>query len=204
MSVSGTVYTETVVYSAPEAFAAEAPYQTAIVDAGRRRPGDGPHPGRTGRHRRPRGRRWRPRDGVPFFRKQRRLHETRGTDEPDRGRVRLRCAGEGPRARSAGHATSSTWRSASRTSPPRATSWKRPSRRSTRAGRTTAPPQGQPELREAIAQLRQPHARHPGRAGARLRGARRQADHLLPHAGAARAGRRGDLSRTPASRSTNR
>jgi len=28
---SGTVYTETVVYSAPEAFAAEAPYQTAIV-----------------------------------------------------------------------------------------------------------------------------------------------------------------------------
>ena len=28
---SGTVYTETVIYSAPEAFAAEAPYQTAIV-----------------------------------------------------------------------------------------------------------------------------------------------------------------------------
>ena len=27
----GTVYTETVIYSAPEAFAAEAPYQTAIV-----------------------------------------------------------------------------------------------------------------------------------------------------------------------------
>jgi uncharacterized OB-fold protein len=35
---SGTVYTETVIYSAPEAFAAEAPYQTAIVtlDAGGR------------------------------------------------------------------------------------------------------------------------------------------------------------------------
>jgi uncharacterized OB-fold protein len=28
---SGTVYTETVVHSAPERFAAEAPYQTAIV-----------------------------------------------------------------------------------------------------------------------------------------------------------------------------
>lgn len=35
---TGTVYTETVIYSAPEAFAAEAPYQTAIVtlDAGGR------------------------------------------------------------------------------------------------------------------------------------------------------------------------
>ncbi|HVN04105.1 MAG TPA: OB-fold domain-containing protein [Bryobacteraceae bacterium] len=28
---SGTVYTETVIYSAPEAFAADVPYQTAIV-----------------------------------------------------------------------------------------------------------------------------------------------------------------------------
>jgi uncharacterized OB-fold protein len=28
---SGTVYTETVIYSAPEAFAKEVPYQTAIV-----------------------------------------------------------------------------------------------------------------------------------------------------------------------------
>jgi len=28
---SGTVYTETVVYLAPEAFAADVPYQTAIV-----------------------------------------------------------------------------------------------------------------------------------------------------------------------------
>lgn len=35
---TGTIYTETVIYSAPEAFAAEAPYQTAIVtlDAGGR------------------------------------------------------------------------------------------------------------------------------------------------------------------------
>ena len=35
---SGTVYTETVIYSAPEAFAADVPYQTAIVsldDGGR-------------------------------------------------------------------------------------------------------------------------------------------------------------------------
>jgi uncharacterized OB-fold protein len=28
---AGVVYTETVIYSAPEAFASEAPYQTAIV-----------------------------------------------------------------------------------------------------------------------------------------------------------------------------
>jgi len=28
---SGVVYTETVIYSAPETFASEAPYQTAIV-----------------------------------------------------------------------------------------------------------------------------------------------------------------------------
>ena len=35
---AGVVYTETVIYSAPEAFASEAPYQTAIVslDAGGR------------------------------------------------------------------------------------------------------------------------------------------------------------------------
>ena len=35
---SGLVYTETVIYSAPEAFTSEAPYQTAIVsldDGGR-------------------------------------------------------------------------------------------------------------------------------------------------------------------------
>ncbi len=31
-AIHGTVYTETVVYSAPEAFAAQAPYQTAIVE----------------------------------------------------------------------------------------------------------------------------------------------------------------------------
>jgi uncharacterized OB-fold protein len=28
---AGTVYTETVIYSAPEAFASDVPYQTAIV-----------------------------------------------------------------------------------------------------------------------------------------------------------------------------
>jgi uncharacterized OB-fold protein len=35
---TGVVYTETVIYAAPEAFASEAPYQTAIVslDAGGR------------------------------------------------------------------------------------------------------------------------------------------------------------------------
>ena len=29
--MKGVIYTETVIYSAPEAFASEAPYQTAIV-----------------------------------------------------------------------------------------------------------------------------------------------------------------------------
>ena len=37
-NATGTVYTETVVYSAPEAFVNDAPYQTAIIalDAGAR------------------------------------------------------------------------------------------------------------------------------------------------------------------------
>lgn len=39
---SGTVYTETVIYSAPEAFAKDVPYQTAIVSLDR----DGPDTGR--------------------------------------------------------------------------------------------------------------------------------------------------------------
>lgn len=65
---SGTVYTETMIYSAPEAFAAEAPYQTAIValeNDGRvtaRIAGDrvqiGDHVTET-----------ESRDGVPFFKK---------------------------------------------------------------------------------------------------------------------------------------
>ena len=66
--MTGTIYTETVVYSAPEAFASEAPYQIAIVslDGGGRMTG------------RILGERVRiddrvelaeSRDGVPFFRK---------------------------------------------------------------------------------------------------------------------------------------
>jgi len=65
---SGTVYTETVIWSAPEAFVAEAPYQTAIVslDGGGRvtvritgeRVGIDDRVVET-----------EPRDGVPFFRK---------------------------------------------------------------------------------------------------------------------------------------
>ena len=66
------------------------------------------------------------------------------------------------------------------------------------------PTQGLPELREAIAAYICAHARHSRRAGARLRRAGRQADHLFPDAGAARAGRRSDLSRIPAFRFTNR
>jgi uncharacterized OB-fold protein len=65
---AGIVYTETVIYSAPEAFAADAPYQTAIVslDSGGRVTvriegervtiGDQVTEGEA-------------RDGVPFFRK---------------------------------------------------------------------------------------------------------------------------------------
>jgi len=34
---NGTVYTETVVWSAPERYVADAPYQIAIVDLGERR-----------------------------------------------------------------------------------------------------------------------------------------------------------------------
>jgi uncharacterized OB-fold protein len=65
---SGTIYTETMIYSATEAFAADVPYQTAIVtlDAGGRV---------TGRILGERVRiddrvaRVEFRDGVPFFRK---------------------------------------------------------------------------------------------------------------------------------------
>jgi uncharacterized OB-fold protein len=68
---TGTIYTETVIYSATEAFAADVPYQTAIVslDAGGRV---------TGRIVNVHGDRVRIddrvvrveiRDGVPFFRK---------------------------------------------------------------------------------------------------------------------------------------
>jgi uncharacterized OB-fold protein len=65
---TGTIYTETVVYSATEAFAADVPYQTAIValDSGGRV---------TGRILGERVRiddrvsRVEIRDGVPFFRK---------------------------------------------------------------------------------------------------------------------------------------
>ncbi len=39
---TGTIYTETVIYSAPEAFAKEVPYQTAIVSLD----GDGNSAGR--------------------------------------------------------------------------------------------------------------------------------------------------------------
>jgi uncharacterized OB-fold protein len=65
---TGIIYTETVIYSAPEAFAAQAPYQTAIVslDSGGRVTvriegdrlaiGDRVAEGES-------------RDGVPFFKK---------------------------------------------------------------------------------------------------------------------------------------
>ena len=65
---SGTVYTETTIYSPPEAFAAEAPYQTAIVSF----EGDGRVTGRIlgdavaiGDH----VTEAEVRDGVPYFRK---------------------------------------------------------------------------------------------------------------------------------------
>jgi uncharacterized OB-fold protein len=65
---SGTVYSETVIYSAPEAFLNEAPYQTAIVslDDGGRLTGRiaGERVGIGDRVMEVEGR-----DGVPFFRK---------------------------------------------------------------------------------------------------------------------------------------
>jgi len=65
---SGIVYTETVIYSAPEAFAAEAPYQTAIVTLD----GGGRVTGRIEGDRVVIGDKVsevESRDGVPFFRK---------------------------------------------------------------------------------------------------------------------------------------
>jgi len=65
---TGTIYTETVIYSAPEAFAAEAPYQTAIVTLD----GGGRVTGRIEGDRVVIGDQVtevESRDGVPFFRK---------------------------------------------------------------------------------------------------------------------------------------
>ena len=65
---TGIVYTETVIYSAPEAFAAEAPYQTAIVSLD----GGGRVTGRVEGDRVTIGDKvseTESRDGVPFFRK---------------------------------------------------------------------------------------------------------------------------------------
>ena len=63
---AGVVYTETVIYSAPEAFASEAPYQTAIVTLD----GGGRVTARVSGHRVAIGDRvteTESRDGVPFF-----------------------------------------------------------------------------------------------------------------------------------------
>jgi uncharacterized OB-fold protein len=66
--VTGTIYTETVIYSATDAFAADVPYQTAIValDSGGRVTGRilGERVSIDGRVSRVEIR-----DGVPFFRK---------------------------------------------------------------------------------------------------------------------------------------
>ncbi len=65
---TGTVYTETVIYAAPEPFAAEAPYQTAIVSLD----GDGRVTCRIEGDRVVIGDEvleTESRDGVPFFRK---------------------------------------------------------------------------------------------------------------------------------------
>ena len=40
--MTGIVYTETLIHSAPEAFVSEAPYQLIIVTLDGRRPGHGP------------------------------------------------------------------------------------------------------------------------------------------------------------------
>jgi uncharacterized OB-fold protein len=65
---TGTVYTETVIYSAPEAFVKDAPYQTAIVALD----GDRRVTGRVLGERVSIGDRveeTETRDGVPYFRK---------------------------------------------------------------------------------------------------------------------------------------
>ncbi len=65
---TGTVYTETVIYSAPEAFAEDAPYQTAIVSLD----GGGRVTARVSGERVAIGDRVdeiEERDGVPYFRK---------------------------------------------------------------------------------------------------------------------------------------
>ena len=77
-------------------------------------------------------------------------HETGRTDEPHRGRDRLRSAGAA-RALEARAAASSTWRSASPISPRRRTSSKRQRQALDEGWTHYGPTQGLPELREAIA-----------------------------------------------------
>ena len=182
---AGTVYTETVVYSPPEAYVNDVPYQLAIVelDGGRRVTarvdGERAHIGDRVSVRRIR-------DGVPFFRKtimklaermnrigvesafevlvRARALEAQGRDiihleigEPDFDTPR-HIVEAGKKALDEG--------------------W-------THYG----PTQGLPELREAIAAyICRTRGIRVG-AGARVRGARRQADHLFPDDGAAGAGR---------------
>lgn len=65
---TGVIYTETVIYSAPEAFTSEAPYQTAIVSLD----GDGRVTGRISGERvaiDDRVVEVEERQGVPFFKK---------------------------------------------------------------------------------------------------------------------------------------
>jgi uncharacterized OB-fold protein len=72
MMRSGTIYTETVIYSAAEAFAAEVPFQTAIVTLDEASSAPGRITGRVLGDRVAVGDRVvevETRDGVPFFRK---------------------------------------------------------------------------------------------------------------------------------------
>ena len=66
---SGTVYTETVIYSAPEAFVERGAVSDGDRHARRRRPCHRPGVGRPRRDRRPRGRGRDERNGVPYFTK---------------------------------------------------------------------------------------------------------------------------------------
>ena len=83
--VTGTIYTETVIYSATEAFAADVPYQTAIVslDSGGRVTG---RIWAIGCGSTTAWRAWNPRRRAVF---QEDRHEAGGTDAPHRGGIRV-------------------------------------------------------------------------------------------------------------------
>ena len=123
------------IYSAPEAFVERGAVPTDHRHARRRRPCHRPRVRATASPSTTASIWSKSATAFPYFEKS---HETGRTDGPHRGRDRLRGAGEGPRARSAGPQHRSPGDRRARFPDARAHRRGGQDRRSTKAGRTTA------------------------------------------------------------------